>query len=64
MFATKKTLYQRGPEDYTLEIEVFEVETGRVLSKRLVDVLVYDRDTTTNRPKYIPRENLAQGAIN
>jgi hypothetical protein len=58
MNAIKKTLYQRGPEDYTLETVVFEVETGRVLNKSLMDVLVYDRDPITNKPKYIPKEAL------
>jgi hypothetical protein len=58
MFARQQTLYQRGPEDYTLETIVFEVESGRVISKSLMDVLVYDRDPVTQKPKYIPKESL------
>ena len=54
---TKKTLFQRGPEDYTLEVQVIEVETERIVTKRLFDVLVYDK-TPEGKPIYVEVENL------
>lgn len=58
MYLKKKQLYQRRPTDFTLEETLIEVETGKVVTRHLTDVMVYEWINGT--PKYIPRENLVK----
>jgi len=54
-YLSEVILYQRTSNDYTAEKRIIEVKSMKIISRKLFDVLVYDKDNK-GFYYYIPME--------
>ena len=62
----RSKIFQRGANDFTIEIEVFN-ELGEIVKKEMYDVLPYEMRQDSEGEivaKFIRKENLANKTIN
>lgn len=53
MYKIKRVFFQRNSIEWTMEEIISDMNTNRMISKRLMDVLIYEKD---NHIRYIPCE--------